>query len=84
MSSRHRKQTRQRALGTILLLFGILLWAIAVTGPLSSLNARFGSHGHIDQLFLGVVAGGAFVEAGIILLATSLETQGPPVTRNRR
>ena len=71
MISRRRKRTRQRALGTILFLLGIVLWVIAVNGTLTSLNARLGPAGHIEQLSLGIVAGGAFVAAGIILLATS-------------
>lgn len=71
MTSRHRKRTRQRALGTILFLLGILLLVIAVTLPLTYLNARFVSPGHLEQLSIVVVAGGAFIVAGIMRLATS-------------
>ncbi len=71
MAWRHKNRTRHRALGTIVFFLGIFLWVIAATVPLTFLNARFGSPGHIEQLSLVVVAGGAFVVAGIILLATS-------------
>jgi hypothetical protein len=71
MTTRHRSRIRRRALGAILFLLGILLWVIAATAPLAPFDARLISPGHIEQLSLWVVAGGAFVVAGIFLLATS-------------
>jgi hypothetical protein len=67
MTTRHRS----RALGTILFLLGILLWVLTATLPVAPFDARLVSPGHIEQLSLWVVAGGAFAVAGIILLATS-------------
>jgi hypothetical protein len=71
MTSRHSKRIRKRTVGTILFLLGLLLWVVTATLPLATFDTRFVSPGHIEQLSLWVVAGGAFVVAGIILLATS-------------
>jgi hypothetical protein len=68
--TRHRKRIRKRVLGTILFVLGILLWVITTTlfylvyWGLVSLD-------RIEHLSAGVVAGGAFVVAGIIRITTS-------------
>jgi hypothetical protein len=49
---------------------GILLWVISTT-LFFLVYARVVSLDHIDDLYLGVVAGGAFVVAGIIRIGTS-------------
>jgi hypothetical protein len=60
-AARLRKTARpRRALGTILVLLGMLLWVIAA---LSSVPLE-GS--------LGVISGGALVAGGIILIVTSV------------
>ena len=71
MTSRRSKQIRKRAVGTFLFLLGISLWAITATLPVTLSNPQLVSLGHIEQLSLWVVVGGAFVAAGIILLANS-------------
>jgi hypothetical protein len=53
---------------------GILLWVITATLPFTLFYARLVSLGHTEQLSLGVVAGGALAVAGIIRIATSVET----------
>jgi hypothetical protein len=53
---------------------GMLLWVITATLPFTLFYARLVSLGHAEQLSIGVVAGGAFVVAGIIRIATSVES----------
>jgi hypothetical protein len=55
----------------ILLVLGVLLWVIAATLPLTPFYDRLVSLGNIELLSLGVVAGGAFIVAGIVRIATS-------------
>jgi hypothetical protein len=71
MTARHRRRIRRRALGIIFFVLGILLWVITATLPLTPFYDRLVSLGIIEPLFLGVVAGGALVVAGIIRIATS-------------
>ena len=60
--SRHRRRARKRILGAALVLFGILLWGVAVTVHLKS-----------EPLpYAGIAVGGAAVVAGIIMFATTL------------
>jgi len=51
---------------------GVLLWVITATLPLTPFYNRLVSLGNSEPLFLGVVAGGAFIVAGIIRIATSV------------
>jgi hypothetical protein len=76
MTARHRRRIRKRALGIILFVLGVLLWVITATLPLTPFYDRLVSLGNIEPLSLGVVAGGAFMVAGIIRIATSAETYG--------
>ena len=68
--TRHRKRIRRRVLGTILFVLGVLLW-VSTTTLFFLVYAGLVSLDHIQHLSLGVVAGGAFVVAGIIRIATS-------------
>jgi hypothetical protein len=71
MTARHRRRIRKRALGIILFVLGVLLWVITATLPLTPFYDPLVSLGNIEPLSLGVVAGGAFIVAGIIRIATS-------------
>ena len=71
-STRHRRRVRERILGTVLVGLGILVWVITATLPLTPFYARLVSLGHVEPLSLGVIAGGAFVVAGIIRIGTSV------------
>ena len=71
MTKRYRRRIRKRALGIILSVLGVLLWVITATLPLTPFYDRLVSLG-IERLSLGVVAGGAFIVAGIIRIATSV------------
>jgi hypothetical protein len=68
--TRHRKRIRRRVLGTVLFVLGILLWVISTT-LFFLVYARLVSLDYIDELYFGVIAGGAFAVAGIIRIATS-------------
>ena len=60
--SRHRRRARKRILGAVCVLFGILLWGIALTAHLKP-----------EALpYTGIAVGGAAVAAGITLFATTL------------
>jgi hypothetical protein len=61
----HRRRIRKRVLGTVLFVFGVVVWVMTATLPLVL-------RGHIELLSIGVVVGGAFVAAGIIQIGTSL------------
>jgi hypothetical protein len=84
MTARHRRRIHKRALGAILVLLGILVWVIAATLPLTPLH-WLGPVGLIEQLSLEVVAGGALVAAGIMLLAISAShrARGPAKLSDR-
>jgi hypothetical protein len=68
--TRHRKRIRRRVLGIILFVLGIVLWVISTT-LFFLVYARLVSLDYIRDVYLGVVAGGAFVVAGIIRIGTS-------------
>jgi hypothetical protein len=59
-------------LGTVLFVFGILAWVMTATLPFTIYYARLALQGHIELLSVGIVIGGAFVSAGIILIGISL------------
>ncbi len=71
MTKRHRRQIRKRALGIILSVLGVLLWVITTT-LFFLVYSGLVSLGNSEPLSLGVVAGGAFIVAGIIRIATSV------------
>jgi hypothetical protein len=68
----HRRRIRRRVVGTVLLVFGILVWVMTATLPFTAYYARLVLRGHIELLSVGVVVGGALVSAGIIQIGTSL------------
>jgi hypothetical protein len=68
----HRRRIRKRVLGTVLFVFGILVWVMTATLPLTAYYARLVLRGHIELLSVGIVVGGACVAAGIIQIGTSL------------
>jgi hypothetical protein len=49
-----------------------MVWAMSATLGLASHNHRDVSISHFEELSLGVIAGGASVVGGIILLATAV------------
>ena len=53
-------------------MFGILVWVMTATLPLTAYYARLMLRGHIELLSVGVVVGGACVSAGIIQIGRSL------------
>ena len=69
---RHRRRIRQRALGTVFFVFGILVWVITAILPHTAYYARLVLRSHVELLSIGIVVGGAFVAAGIIQIGTSL------------
>ena len=53
-------------------MFGILVWVMTATLPLTAYYTRLVLRGHIELLSVGIVVGGACVAAGIIQIGTSL------------
>jgi hypothetical protein len=70
--ARHRRRIRRRVVGIVLVVFGILVWVITATLPLTPYYARLVLLGQRELLSIGVIAGGAFVVAGIIRIGTSV------------
>jgi hypothetical protein len=70
MNPRYRTGIRRRGPGTILSIFGILLWVIAAVPHLAAADSWYVSLQHIEERSLGVIAGAVFVEGGIVLLVT--------------
>ena len=68
MTSRYFSGIRKKYLGITLVLSGVLFWMLVVAVPLIPLHVGLASLGHVEKQFLGVVAGGAAVAGGIILL----------------
>jgi hypothetical protein len=63
---------RNRILGAALAVLGVMIWAISATLGLASHDHRDVSISHFEELSIGVIAGGASVVGGIILLATAV------------
>jgi hypothetical protein len=69
MISRSRESIRKVA-GMILMLAGLLFWILVVVLSLIPLHVRLlASLGHVEAQSLGVIAGGASLAGGILLLA---------------
>jgi hypothetical protein len=63
---------RKKMLGAALAVLGVVLWAISATLRLAPDDHRDISVSHFEERSLGVIAGGASVVSGIILLATAV------------
>ena len=72
MDWRYRMRVRRRTLGSVLAVLGVIVWAISATLRLAPDDHRDVSISHFEELSLGVIAGGAAVVGGIILLATAV------------
>ena len=72
MKGRYRMQARKRRLGSALAVFGVMVWAMSATLALASHDQGDVSISHFEELSIGVIAGGASVVGGIILLATAV------------
>jgi hypothetical protein len=72
MNRRYRRRTRKRTLGSALAVFGVLVWAVSATLRFAPDDHRDVSISHFEERSLGVIAGGAAVVSGIILLATAV------------
>ena len=59
-------------MGAVLFVFGILAWVMTAILPFTVYYAWLALQGHTELLSVGVVVGGAFVSAGIILIGISL------------
>jgi hypothetical protein len=72
MRWRHRIRIYQKPIGTAFAALGVLVWATSAVlhfGPHNDLDV---SISHFEVRSLGVIAGGASVIGGIILLATAV------------
>jgi hypothetical protein len=69
---RYRMRVRKRILGSALAVLGVMVWAMSATLGLASNDHRDVSISHFEELSLGVIAGGAAVVGGVILLATAV------------
>ena len=72
MARRYWTQFRKRLCGSALIVLGTVLWAAAATLPLTGRSERDMSISYFEERCLGVIAGGASVVGGIILLATAV------------
>ncbi len=69
---RHRMQARKRILGSALAVLGVTVWAVSAALGLAFNDHRDVSISHFEELSIGVIAGGALIVGGIILLATAV------------
>ena len=68
MNPRHLSNILKKYLGLIFVISGVLFWMLVIAVPLTPLHVGLASLGHVEKQFLGVVAGGASVVGGIMLL----------------
>jgi hypothetical protein len=68
MTPRHLSSIRKKYLGLTFVISGVLFWMLVIAVPLTPLHVGLASLGHVEKQFLGVVAGGASVVGGIMLL----------------
>ena len=68
MTPRHLSSIRKKYFGITFVMSGVLFWMLVVAVPLTPLHVGLASLGHVEKQFLGVVAGGASVAGGIMLL----------------
>jgi hypothetical protein len=72
MRRRHRMRMYQRRFGAGLAVSGVLVWAISAALHFGLGGHRDVSIAHFEARSLGVIAGGASVAGGVILLATAV------------
>ncbi len=72
MKRRYRMRERKRFLGAALAVLGVTVWAMSAALGFASDDQRDVSISHFKERSLGVIAGGASVVGGIILLATAV------------
>ena len=72
MKRRNRMRQRKKILGAVLAVLGVAVWAISAALGFASGGQRDVSISHFEERSLGVIAGGASVVGGIILLATAV------------
>ena len=72
MNRRYRMRLRKTTLGSALAVLGVMVWAMSAMLRLPSDDHRNVSISHFEERALGVIAGGALVVGGIILLATAV------------
>jgi hypothetical protein len=72
MNRRHRRRVRKRTLGSAPAVLGVMVWAISATLRLAPDDRRDVSISYFEERSLEVIAGGASVVGGIILLATAV------------
>jgi hypothetical protein len=68
MTQQYYASVRKKYLGITLVILGALFWLLVAAVPLTPLHVGLASLDHVGKQFLGVVAGGASVAGGIILL----------------
>jgi hypothetical protein len=72
MKRRYRMRARKRILGSALGVLGVTVGLMSAALGLASHDRRNVSISHFEELSIGVIAGGASVVGGIILLATAV------------
>lgn len=71
MQLHHSTRGLRIKLGTSLALLGISLWVAAVVVHVTPVDARDVTVPHMEARLLGIVAGGAAVAGGIVLMAAA-------------
>jgi len=72
MKRRYRMRERKKIFGAVLAALGVTVWAMSAALGFVSGGQRDVSISHFEERSLGVIAGGASVVGGIILLATAV------------
>ncbi len=72
MKRRYRMRVCKRILGSVLAVLGVMVWAMSAILGLARNDHRAVSISDFQERSLGVIAGGASVVGGIILLATAV------------
>ena len=83
MTPRYLAGIRKKYVGITLVLSGVLFWMLVVAVPLTPLHVGLASLGHVEKQFLGVVAGGASVAGGIMLLLAPARSRRRISSRHR-
>ena len=71
MQTRGPMRGRRKVLGTSLALLGFSLWVAAVVVRVTPVDVRDVTIPHIEARLLSIVAGGAAVAGGIVLMAAA-------------